>query len=844
MKFSVNTLHSTIQRYDSADDIAPTGIEELIEKIGAQLGAVDEVTSLGDKYQAVMVVKVVSCEKHPNADKLKVCLIDDGGVFKDVARNEQQLIQVVCGAPNVQAGMLAAWVPPGATVPSTYDKEPFVLDARDIRGQVSNGMLASPKELGLGDSHAGILQIDDQSVQPGTLFSKAYGLNKDYLIEIENKMFTHRPDLFGFLGVARELAGIQGLAFKSPEWYGLNPTFPAVETEELKLEIKNEIPELVPRFVAITMRDVQVGPSPVWLQVELAKIGIKSINNLVDYSNWYMLETGQPIHIYDYDKVKDQSAGDAATIVVRHPRLGEKIKLLNGKEIEPRAEAMMVATDQKLICVGGAMGGSDTEVDSNTTNIIIEAASWDMYEMRRTSMAHGLFTDAVTRFTKGQSPLQNVAVLAKIANQIGQHAGGKIAGSLIDDNHLDAAMVKRGSVHPAVTVTTSFINERLGLQLTTADMKTLLENVEFKIDAQDDQLTVTAPFWRTDIELREDVVEEIGRLYGYHKLPLILPKRDLTPATKDPMFEVKAKIRAALSKAGANEVLSYSFVPASLLDKTGQDKTKAFQVANALSPDLQYYRLSLMPSLLEKVHPNIKAGYHEFALFELGKTHGLDQGNDTDGVPIEYEFTALVIAANDKLAKPGAAYYQARTYLTALARGGDLVFKPVGEAMRDYPVIQPYDLDRAALVSLNGTFLGVIGEFKSSVARDLKLPKYAAGFEIDTTVLGPLLAGGPPYTPMSRFPKLTQDITLTVAASLSYKTLYDFASEQLDQLRPEDAIASLQPLDIYQKAADSKNISLRLTITSYDRTLTDAEVQTLLDGIATAAKNTFIAEPI
>ncbi len=416
-----------------------------------------------------------------------------------------------------------------------------------------------------------------------------------------------------------------------------------------------------------------------------------------------------------------------------------------------------------------------TEVDKNTTNIILESASFDMYSIRRTSAAHGLFTDAVTRFTKGQSPLQNLSVLAKIVDEIRQHAGGKVASRVIDDNHLNAAVMELGSLHTPVKISTGFIDDRLGLELSAVDMKTLLENVEFKVEVDGEELTVIAPFWRTDIELREDVVEEIGRLYGYDKLPLKLPQRDLTPAAKNPLLELKSRIRDRFSRAGANEILTYSFVHGNLLDKVGQDKNKAFQVSNALSPDLQYYRMSLIPSLLDKVHANVKAGYDKFALFEIGKTHSLDHPQDDDGVPVEYEFTALVVTANDKLKKTGAAYYEVRKFLEELVGAGNLVFKPVGEAMNAYAVVQPYDPHRAALVSLtDGTFLGIIGEFKPSVRLALKLPKYTAGFEIDTTVLQSLLAAGRAYTPMSRFPKVTQDVTLKVPNGLPYQELYDF----------------------------------------------------------------------
>ena len=828
-------------------DFELPSVEDAVTKIGAQLGAVEEVIDLGNKYQGVVIVKVVKCEPHSNADKLKVCMIDDGGVTSNVDRDSDNLVQVVCGAPNVSENILVAWLPPGSTVPSSFDNDPFVLDARELRGVVSNGMLASPKELALGDSHEGLLVID-QDYQPGADFATTLDLN-DTIIDIENKMFTHRPDCFGFMGVAREIAGIYQKPFKGLDWYVTNPEFPNPETAELGLTFKNELPELVPRFTMLTLSNIAVGPSPLWLVDGLSRLGQKSINNIVDYTNWYMLQTGQPLHAYDYDKVKALSS-DEATIVVRKPKKGEKIKLLNGKEIEPREEAIMIATDKQLIGIGGVMGGNETEVDEKTKNVILECANFNMYSIRRTSMTHGLFTDAVTRFTKGQSPLQNLAVLNRIIQEIVAPAigksSGKVAGKVIDDNHVDKGALGRNSLHPPVTITPDFINARLGLSLKSEQIVEILENVEFKVAQNGEELTVTAPFWRTDIEIPEDVVEEVGRLYGFDKLPMVLPKLDLSPAEKDPLLGAKSAIRDRLSKAGANELLTYSFVHGDLLKKSGQDPKKAFQISNALSPDLQYYRISLMPSLLEKVHLNGKAGYSEFALFEIGKTHCVDHGNDDEGLPREFEITSLVVTANNRLKKVGAPFYQARKYLESLI-GVELEYKPVGEDMKDYPLLQPYDLKRSALVSVKGgEFLGIVGEFKSSVRTGLKLPNYTAGFEIDTEVVQKVLAQNSEYEALSRFPVVKQDITLKVPADLPYNQLQSFIAGELERQPIKNTTPTLEPVDIYQSEqdADHKNVTFRLSIASHERTLTDKEVNNLLDNIADKAKQELKAERI
>ncbi|HSX33819.1 MAG TPA: phenylalanine--tRNA ligase subunit beta [Candidatus Saccharimonadales bacterium] len=845
MKLSTAALKFINEHNHSAGDPAPNGLDDLVQKIGAQLGAVEEVTPFGVKYDSALLVKVVACEDHPDSDHLHLCKVDDGGKVQDVDRDENGHVQVVCGATNVRAGMTAVWLPPGAAVPATYfDPEKFVLGKREIRGVLSNGMLASAKELGLGDDHNGILEVDGDHA-PGTSFADAYHTHDDVIIDIENKMFTHRPDCFGYLGVAREIEGLYGRPYKSPEWYKQQPELPGIETDELQLEVQNEIPDLVPRFTAIALRGVQLKPSPVWLQVDLARVGSRPINNIVDYTNWYMLLTGQPLHAYDYDKVKALSGGDRAHIVVRKPYAGEKLKLLNGKEIEPREDAILIATDKQAIGLGGVMGGADTEVDEHTTNIILESASFDMYSIRRTSMHHGVLSDAVTRFNKGQSPLQNLAVLGKIVNEIRAEAGGKVASPLIDNNHVSEEAQQRGNIHPPVTLSTQFINERLGLSLSAEDMQRLLTNVECQVGIQDSQLTVGAPFWRTDIEIPEDVVEEVGRLYGYDHLPLELPRRSIESPAKDRMIALKNLLRHNLAAYGANEVLSYSFVHGNLLDKVGQSRDSAFQVGNALSPDLQYYRLSLVPSLLDKVHPNVKAGYQNFALFEMGSVH--DVGSlDDQGLPIEFDNLGFVYTAA-KTDRPGAAYYEARQYLDALGRAVGLTFeyRPLTAHVQQQDVL--FDEGRSAVVFLPGTddSFGVIGELKPSVRAKLKLPEKTAAFEIGVAAL---LAGdkASTYRTLPRFPAVEQDLCLKVPARTSYADVFAFVAQQISQRRPEQTYHSLAPLDIYQREDDAahKQITLRLQLASFERTLTDQEVAALLNEVAVAAASELQAERI
>jgi phenylalanyl-tRNA synthetase beta chain len=819
---------SWIKKFASIDLSA----EELVEKIGAQLGAVEEVIDVGKKYEDLLVAKVVKCEKHPNADKLSFCLIDDGKANKTVKRDADGLIEVVCGAPNVKAGQQVVWIPPGAAVPNTYDKEPFVIEAREIRGKISNGMLASPKELALGDNHEGILVLEDG--KPGDDFAKAAGLD-DFVVDIENKMFTHRPDCFGMLGVAREIAGVQRRPFKSPDWYREDAALPADGRKNvLKLTVKNELADLVPRFCAVAIKDVKVQTSPAWLQARLSSVGVRPINNIVDITNFFMLETAQPLHAYDYDKVKTGILG------VRWGEKGEELKLLGGKTIKIDHQAIVITDGSQPIGLGGVMGGADTEVDETTKNIILECASFDMNTTRRTAMAYGLFTDAATRFTKNQSPRQNMAVLVKAVDDIQRIAGGRQASPVVDEKRLKEA------VRPIET-TEKFINSRLGLGLSAAAIKKILENVEFKVEAKS-SLKITVPFWRTDIEIPEDIVEEVGRLYGYDKLPQNLPGRTIRPADKNQLMEFKDKVRAALARFGANEALTYSFVHSNLLKKAGQDVTSAYKLSNALSPSLQYYRFDLIPSLLDKVHPNIKAGYDNFALFEIGKGHDKDH-KDEAGLPQEFELLGLVYTASAKAKPSGSAYYQAKEYLVQLAKelGVELLFAPI-EKLPNAPIAQPYEPQRAAMVSTaSGQYLGIIGELKESVRRQLKLSDHTAAFEIDIQALSRAVPAVKDYQPLPRFPQTYQDLCLKTSDELSYQQLTDFLIGELKKASNEHGYKfEVEPLDIY-RAGDSKSskqTTWRISLWHEERTLTTEETNKLMDRIADSAKNQLNAERI
>ncbi len=856
MKVSLNLIKQLINF-----ELPP--VDELVARVNQQLGGVEEVVDLKAKYDGARVVRVVECAKHPNADRLSVTKIDDGGVVADVPRDENGLVQVVCGAPNVHADMWAIWLPPKSAVPASFDDdEPFVLDARPLRGVLSQGMLAAADELDIGTDHEGIIEIHEHDVPAGVelsvgaSFAETFGLD-DYVLDIENKMFTHRPDCFGQLGVAREIAGIFHQQFVSPEWYKSEQKF--AEAEGLELTVTNDVSELVPRFMAVAIRNVTVQPSPLWLQCQLVAMGGKPINNIVDATNYIMLMTAQPTHAYDYDKLRGSTLG------ARLARDGEKVSLLNGKEYELTSDDIVIADGEGVIGLAGIMGGADTEVSSDTKNIVLECANFDMYALRRTAMRHGIFTDALTRFNKGQSPLQNAAVLKQLMSMV-----GGVQASEVFDKRNDRLMVMQrdsrvtfgsagketisifdwGAVTGVLVLESTFVNERLGTEFSPQEICRILKNVEIKAHEEPEpstpyQFEVIAPFWRTDIELPEDIVEEVGRLYGFDKLPRQLPMRSIKPAPKSPRRQLKQAIRQSLSRAGANEVLTYSFVHERVLKNAEQDPSCAYRLSNALSPDLQYYRTSVLPSLLDKVHANIKAGHDEFMLFEIGKVHDKELPLTDENLPSEQTFVDGVYAS--KKPRAGAPFYKARKLVDRLLADINVEadFVKIVESGADMPA--PFDGQRSAwIVAKNGDKLGIVGELSQTGRRNFKLPDYTAAFSLDIEKLQVCLTENREhnYRPLSRYPSTTRDISLKMQSAVDYASVYACAEEVAKKHR--ELQISITPIAIYQPKDDdsTKTVTLSVKFISAERTLADKDTAPIIEEIAAMAAEEFGAAQV
>lgn len=804
-------------------------IDELATLIGARLVEIEEVIDLGAKYKDVVVAKVIECEKLEGSDHLNVTKLDDGGKTPEVERDENGLVQVVCGAPNMRTGLMVAWLPPGSTVPQTVgDAEPFVLGTRKLRGVMSNGMIASARELDLFDEHEGILELDDD-LQSGANFAKSYELD-DYLLDIENKSLTHRPDCFGIIGFAREVAAIQGYKFTTPDWLtNAVPELPERQGEVTAPTVTIDNPELCARYQAVVLSGADGAvKSPLSLQTYLARVGVRPISAVVDVTNYLMMLTGQPLHAFDYDKLV--KAGDGkADIHVRAGRNGEKLALLDGREIELSESDIVIAAGETPIGLAGAMGGANTEIDENTKNIIIESATFNLYNLRATQMRHGIFSEAITRFTKGQPAELTAPVLADAVRMMGELAGARRVSDVAESypGKRDVLPIR---LHQQETV-----NDLLGSDFSTQQIADTLANVEFNVDVEGPDIMATPPYWRSDIHIPEDVVEEIGRLNGFDTIMPVLPSRDFTAVQTSHFDQTRAAIRKALVRAGGNEVFTYSFVHKDVLEKAGQKPQDSYRLTNSLSPELQYYRQTLTPSLLGAVHPNVKQGFDSFALFEVNKVHPKPHGLTNENVPAEVDMVALVVTSKKPLS--GAPFYQAKKLLQYLgdSLGLELRFAPI-DADPNYPVTAPFEHRRAALVTdaKTDTFLGIVGEYKKSAARAFKLPEYTAGFEIGSV---PLLEAvqklASSYTPVSRFPSAERDICFQVAKDVQYGQLVGSIEQVLKTLPLETSVA---PLDLYQPQEGlTKNITIRLKLTPHDHTLTGEEASEMVEKITLAA---------
>lgn len=791
--------------------------DKLVELIGARLVEVEEAIDQTHKYDNIFAVEVKYCEAIEGTH-LHLCKIDDGGKAKDVERDENGYVQVMCGAPNVHEGMFAAWIAPGAIVPQTYrDEEPFVIGMRKmLKKYDSYGMMAGADELDLGDDHTGIVELDPETTKPGDDFAKLFELD-DVILDIENKSLTHRPDTFGIIGFAREVAGILDKPFKTPEWLDLaNATVKDDKATKLDIEIADQT--LCPRYTALVL-NMNSESKKQYLSLQdtlLARSGMRPIDPIVDATNYLMLLTGQPLHAFDYNKFTAVGGAKTPKIIVRAAKKGEKLELLDGKEIELIESDIVITSNDKPVALAGAMGGKNTEIDANTKRVILESATFSLFNLRKTQMSHGIFSEAITRFTKGQPAGQTLPVALEFAKM------------LKNFEHVATFDEYPGGYKPEqVTVSLDHINGLLGTDYSAEKIEKTLQNVEFATKLAKDEITVTVPYWRTDIHIPEDIIEEVGRLNGFDNIAPILPLH----ATSDPnkMLQLKSRIRNNLSARGANEVLTYSFVHGDLMQKVGQKPENSYRIVNSISPDLQYIRQSILPSLLDKSYGNLRAGYEKFALFEMNQVYTRTAGVDEDGVPnTSYQLAFLLVDAKAK-----SNYYLAKKYLTQLLELLGIEYRLEKFKAADDAQFAYYEPKRSAAIYVGDQLIGYLGEVKASVLRGFKLQQGTAGFELN---LESLLALAQDVQlkdrRISQYPSVSRDITLELPLDAKYAD----TEQKLSQILADaHLIYKLAPVSIYRPdGADKKKLSFHIDFAHPDKTMTKDEIQAIMNKLEQA----------
>ena len=804
-------------------------IDELSKLIGARLVEIESIENLNEKYKDVIIARVISAKKVEGSDHLNLCKIDDGGKRDGVERDENGFIQVVCGAPNVREGLFVAWLPPKAIVPETFGGENFQLSARKLMGNMSNGMIASLRELGLGDEHDGILEIlpetFENGLQAGDSFAEKFELN-DYLLEVENKSLTHRPDCFGIIGFAREVAGILGQKFVEPDFIKQSD-FGFKVNNDKSIVIDAQDSEICERYTAaiFDVSDILKNPNLTLEKTYLLRSGMRPIDTITDLANELMLETGQPLHTFDFDKLAEINGGENVKMTVRKAFENEELELLDGRKIKMSQNDIVIATGENgenAVALAGAMGGKSTEIDENTTRILVESATFNLYNLRNTQMRHGIFSEAITRFTKGVPEMMSRKVLDLFGVQL-LALGGKPLSEVVDSNG-DFYYNKT-----EISVSKDKINQILGTDFSNEEIQQTLENVGILAKYENSE-TFMIPFWRNDLHIEEDLIEEVGRLNGYDNIKLQLPKRTFRAVKKAKIDLLQSEIREILVSSGANEILTYTFVHGDLLKKAGQDPKNAYKIVNSISPELQYYRQTLMPSLLSKINQNIRGGFSEFAIFEMNKITEKALGLNEENVPFEQKKLAFVYTKN----KGENAFFEAKNYAEFLFKKLSLKVEFVKFDLSKSPLSTEFEPKRSALIQISDSegekILGVIGEFKKKIQKALKLPESTAGFELD---LGILLENigrtNVKIKAFSKFQSVERDISINVDETRQFAEIFGIFENISSEFK--DVEIEISPIDIFNNGDGTKNISIRFKITPFEKTLNGDEIREIMQKI-------------
>ena len=791
--------------------------EELGERLTMLGIEVEGVQKLGGEFEGIVVAQVITRDKHPNADKLSVCRVNDGAGER----------QIVCGAQNFKAGDKVPLILPGKSLPAKPGEQPFTIKVGKIRGVESHGMMCSPQELGLPDQVDGllILREDAKVGQPFAEYLGRAGSDVVYDLEIT----PNRPDLNSVIGIAREISAVTGNPLRLPSIPQLAAA--AVKAVDL-VAVRLDDPELCPRYTARVVRGVKVGPSPDWLRSTLEKVGIRSISNVVDVTNYVMLEIGQPLHAFDYHLLQSAPGASRPTIVVRRAVEGEKFKTLDGKEHTLTSKMLLIADETKAVALAGVMGGLNTEINANTHDVLIESAYFKPQNIRATSKKLELRTESSYRFERGADIGICDWASRRAVQLILETAGGELADGVVD--------AYPQPVEPKqIKLRHQKVSDLLGVELRPEQIETYLGQLEFKSSrkprpvgdesAITEPVTFRIPTFRVDLKREIDLIEEVVRLYGVDKIPATPPRGATGSNSYDSVHDQLVDARRILTGLGLNEAQGQTLISDSTA-KLSASQDILVPLANPLSSDMNVLRPSLLPGLLDALRHNLSHKTNDVALFELGRV-----------------FCSQAAAASANARTAVAGMVEERRIAFALTGQRDPVFWSGAERDAKFGI---YDLKglleeffeqfgvrgitynrrpeatglflESATVNLGKFQIGELGQLSPILARqyDLRDAVLLAELNCDT-----LLARRNPakaFKTLPAFPSVRRDVAIVVPEATSH----DSVLQVVKQTKPAN-LESVELFDIFRGKnvpEGQKSMAYAFTYRSTERTLTDSEV--------------------
>ncbi|ADC48708.1 phenylalanyl-tRNA synthetase subunit beta [Alkalihalophilus pseudofirmus OF4] len=780
-----------LQDYVKVDDVTPKEIAEKMTRGGIEI---DFVHELNQGVRGVVVGYVRSCEQHPNADKLNVCQVDIG---------EEEPVQIVCGAKNIAAGQYVAVAKVGAVLPGN-----FKIKKAKLRGEASHGMICSLQELGIESKlvhkdFAEGIYVFKEEVEVGADALALLNLD-DTVLELD--LTPNRSDCLNMLGVAYEVAAL----------YDREVELPAVSLQTNDehasdyIDVNVENTDDNPYYGAAIIKDVKVGPSPLWLQNRLTAAGIRPISNVVDITNYVLLEYGQPLHAFDYDKFGSKE------VVVRRAREGEKMITLDEAERALSTDHLLITNGEKPMAIAGVMGGQTSEVSDETTTILLEAAYFNPAAVRKASRDLGLRSDSSARFEKGVDPSRVKAAGERAAALIAELCDGTIVSGVVESDQLNREEVQ-------VHLNLPRMNNRLGTDISKADVEGIFNRLQFTYEDQGETLVISAPTRRGDIQIEEDLFEEVARLYGYDTIPTTLPVGATTQGALTPYQAKRRRVRRYLESVGLTQAITYSLTSPKKAEGFAEESPAetAVRLAMPMSEDRSTMRTSLIPHLFDVLTYNLNRKNQDLHLYEVGSIFTSEEKVLTSQ-PVEREmvaaaFTGLWLEHPWQGEKKPVDFFVVKGIVEGLFAEFGLEDQ-VSFKQAKRPKMHP---GRTAVIMLNDVEAGFIGQVHPSTEKEEDLRETYV-FQLDLEMLLNVDVEDVVYQGLPRFPSIQRDIALVVNSEVQAGEVEKLISQTGGSL-----LRSVQLFDLYQgehMEEGKKSLAFSLTYLDPEKTLTDEDV--------------------